>query len=47
MGTIIVGVIVFGILAAVSVRLILNARSGKTGCSCGGSCPHCAERRGE
>jgi hypothetical protein len=35
MGTIVVGTIVFAALAAVVVRLVYNARKGKTGCGCG------------
>ncbi|MDR0540464.1 MAG: FeoB-associated Cys-rich membrane protein [Spirochaetaceae bacterium] len=41
MGTIIIGIAVFGIIGAIAARLIINARKGKTGCSCGccGGCP--------
>jgi hypothetical protein len=41
-GTIIVGTIVFALLALALVRLIRNARKGKAGCGCG--CPGCAAR---
>lgn len=47
MGNIIVSIIVFGIIGAVIFRLAGNARKGKTGCSCGSGCPHCASRRAE
>jgi hypothetical protein len=44
-GNIVVGFIVFAVLASVAVRLIFNIRKGKTGCGCGcGSCPKCGER---
>jgi hypothetical protein len=42
-GNIVVGFIVFAVLAAVALRLILNIRRGKTGCGCG-SCSKCGER---
>jgi hypothetical protein len=41
LSTIIVAAIVFGILAAVTVRLIVNARRGKLACGCEG-CSKCA-----
>ncbi|MDR2499546.1 MAG: FeoB-associated Cys-rich membrane protein [Treponema sp.] len=42
MGSLIVGTIAFGILAAALIRLIVNFRRGKTGCSCG--CSKCESR---
>ncbi|MDR2618581.1 MAG: FeoB-associated Cys-rich membrane protein [Treponema sp.] len=40
-GTIIVGFIVFGLLALIIVRMILNHRKGKTCCGCG--CDGCSK----
>ncbi|MDR0376291.1 MAG: FeoB-associated Cys-rich membrane protein [Spirochaetaceae bacterium] len=41
-GTIIVGSIVFGVLALIIVRLIVNLREGRTSCGCG--CEGCSKR---
>ncbi|MDR0786163.1 MAG: FeoB-associated Cys-rich membrane protein [Treponema sp.] len=42
MGTIVVGTIVFAVLAAAVIRLALNARKGKTSCGCG--CAGCDKK---
>jgi hypothetical protein len=46
LSTIIVAAIVFGVIIAVTVRLIVNARRGKLSCGCGGhtsdKCGKCA-----
>jgi hypothetical protein len=40
-GTILVGALVFAVLAFAAIRLIVKARRGK-GCGCGcGGCPGC------
>ncbi|MDR2149243.1 MAG: FeoB-associated Cys-rich membrane protein [Spirochaetaceae bacterium] len=39
LSTIIIGGFVFGILAFILARLILNIRKGKSSCGCG--CEHC------
>jgi hypothetical protein len=39
-GNIVVGVIVFGVLAFIAARLVINARKGKGGCNCG-NCSGC------
>lgn len=40
LGTIVVAVIVFGILAAVAVKMLKDKKQGKS--SCGNNCSHCA-----
>lgn len=42
LGTIIVALVVFGIIAAVVVKMILDKRAGKHSCSCGCGCESCA-----
>jgi hypothetical protein len=42
-GNIVVGLIVFAILACAVARLIINARKGKTACGCG--CDACSKCR--
>ncbi|MDR0554065.1 MAG: FeoB-associated Cys-rich membrane protein [Treponema sp.] len=39
-GNIVVGVIVFGVLAFTAARLMINVRKGKGGCNCG-NCSRC------
>jgi hypothetical protein len=41
-GNIIVGFIVFGVLAFIVIRLIVNLRRGRSSCGCGcGGCSKC------
>ena len=42
-GDLVVGAVVFAVLALVVVRLAANLRKGKTGCGCG-SCQGCENR---
>ncbi len=39
--TILIGLAVLALFAAVVTKLIRDHRSGKGGCSCGGDCSHC------
>ena len=39
--TILSGLIIFGLFAAIVARGIHNKRQGKGGCSCGGDCGAC------
>ena len=39
--TILIGLIIFVLFAAIVARGIHNTRQGKGGCSCGGSCSSC------
>ncbi|BDF66133.1 hypothetical protein CE91St43_01050 [Oscillospiraceae bacterium] len=39
--TILIGLIIFVLFAAIVARGIHNKRQGKGGCSCGGSCSSC------
>jgi hypothetical protein len=41
-GTIVIGIAVFTGLAFIVIRMIANARKGKTACGCG--CDACAKR---
>jgi hypothetical protein len=41
-GTIAIGIAVFAGLAFIVIRMIVNARKGKTACGCG--CDACAKR---
>ncbi|GMO30425.1 MAG: FeoB-associated Cys-rich membrane protein [Spirochaetaceae bacterium] len=43
MGNIIIGTVVFGIIALIVVRIIIKAKRGETGCSCGNCCDKCKE----
>ena len=41
-GTIIVALAVFGIVAAIVIKMIADKRDGKHSCSCGCGCESCA-----
>jgi hypothetical protein len=41
-GTIVISIAVFAALAFIVIRMIANARKGKTACGCG--CDACAKR---
>ncbi len=39
--TLLVGLAVLALFAAVVVKLVRDKKRGKGGCSCGGDCAHC------
>jgi len=39
--TILVGLIILALFAAVVVKLVRDKKNGKGSCSCGGDCSHC------
>lgn len=45
--TILIGLLVFGVFAAIVVRGIYNRKQGKHSCSCGGNCASCGVCRKE
>ena len=42
LGTIIVALAVFGIIAAIVIKMLRDKKAGKHGCSCGCGCESCA-----
>ena len=41
-GTIIVALVVFGVIGAVTVKMVCDKKAGKHSCSCGCGCESCA-----
>lgn len=42
LGTIIVALVVFGIVAAIAIKMLRDKKAGKHSCSCGCGCESCA-----
>ncbi len=43
--SVIIGLVVLGLFAAVVIKLVRDKKRGKGGCSCGGDCSHCGACR--
>ncbi len=43
--SVIIGLLVLGLFAAVVIKLIRDKKRGKGGCSCGGNCSQCGACR--
>ena len=39
--TILIGLLVLAVFAAIVARGVYNKKHGRSGCSCGGDCGHC------